>query len=51
MSKKVAIAVIEEAIRTSQAPRLDEKALSDLDAFVHKKMYDPVYVPLIEKRA
>lgn len=51
VSKKVAIAVIEEAIRTSQAPRLDEKALSDLDAFVQKKMYDPVYVPLIEKRS
>ena len=51
VSKKVAIAVIEEAIRTNQAPRLDEKALANLDAFVEKKMYDPVYVPLIEKRS
>lgn len=51
VSKKVAIAVIKEAIRTDQAPRLDEKALSNLDAFVEKKMYDPVYVPLIEKRS
>eukprot|EP00985_Skeletonema_marinoi_P024365 scaffold16879_cov146-Skeletonema_marinoi.AAC.1 len=51
VSKKVAIAVIEEAIRTGQASRLDEKALADLDAFVQKKMYDPVYVPLIEKKA
>ncbi len=51
VSKKVAIAVIEEAIKQGQAPRLDEKALANLDAFVQKKMYDPVYVPLIEKRA
>jgi len=51
VSKKVAIAVIEEAVRQGQAPRLDEKALANLDAFVQKKMYDPVYVPLIEKRA
>ena len=50
VSKKVAIAVIEEAIRTEQAPRLKEKDLADLDAFVSKKMYDPIYVPLIEKR-
>ena len=50
VSKQVAIAVIKEAIRTGQASRLDEKAMVDLDAFVQKKMYDPVYVPLIEKR-
>ena len=51
VSKKVAIAVIEEAIRCGQAEKLDEKARADLDAFVAKKMYDPVYVPLIEKGA
>ena len=50
VSKKVAIAVIEEAIKTDQAPRLIEKDLADLDAFVSRKMYDPIYVPLIEKR-
>ena len=50
VSKKVAIAVIEEAIRTDQAPRLTEKDLADLDAYVSRKMYDPIYVPLIEKR-
>lgn len=51
VSKKVAIAVIEEAIRTDQASKLTEKDLTDLDGFVSRKMYDPVYVPLVEKRA
>ena len=50
VSKKVAIAVIEEAVRTGQASRMTEKDLADLDGFVARKMYDPIYVPLIEKR-
>ena len=50
VSKKVAIAVIEEAIRTGQASKLSQKDIADLDSFVSKKMYDPIYVPLIEKR-
>jgi malic enzyme len=50
VSKKVAIAVIEEAIRTGQASKIKDKHIADLDAFVARKMYDPVYVPLIEKR-
>jgi malic enzyme len=50
VSKKVAIAVIEEAIRTGQAPKLTQKHTADLDAFIARKMYDPLYVPLIEKR-
>jgi malic enzyme len=50
VSKKVAIAVINEAIRTGQASKLSKKELIDLDAFVQSKMYDPIYVPLIEKR-
>jgi len=50
VSKKVAIAVIEEAVRTNQASGLGEKDLEDLNAFVTKKMYDPIYVPLVEKR-
>ena len=48
--KKVAIDVIEEAIRTGQASKLNESDISDLEGFVSRKMYDPVYVPLIEKR-
>ena len=51
VSKKVAVAVIEEAVRTGQASRLSEKALADLDGYVAQKMYDPHYVPLIEKRS
>lgn len=50
VSKKVAIAVMEEAVRTGQASNLKEKDLADLDAFVSRKMYDPIYVPLVEKR-
>jgi hypothetical protein len=50
VSKKVAIAVIEEAIRTGNCTKMSEKDLSDLDAFVQSKMYDPIYVPIIEKR-
>lgn len=50
VSKKVSIAVIEEAIKTGQASKLSEADKLDLDVFVSKKMYDPVYVPLIEKR-
>ena len=50
VSKKVAIAVIEEAIRTGQASKLSSKDVADLDGFISKKMYDPIYVPLIEKR-
>lgn len=50
VSKKVAIAVIEEANRTGQAYKLKEKHMADLDSFVSRKMYDPLYVPLIEKR-
>ena len=50
VSKKVAIAVIQEAVRTGQASKLTQKDLDCLDTFVSNKMYDPVYVPLIEKR-
>lgn len=50
VSKKVAIAVIEEAIRTGQASKLSQNDIEDLDGFISKKMYDPIYVPLIEKR-
>jgi malate dehydrogenase (oxaloacetate-decarboxylating)(NADP+) len=38
VSKKVAVAVIEEAIRTGQASKLKDKHMVDLDAFVARKM-------------
>jgi len=50
VSKKIAIAVIEECIRTGQAFKVLGKDLADIDAFVTRKMYDPIYVPLVEKR-
>lgn len=50
VSKQVAIAVIEEVFRSGEASKLSEKEMSNLDAFVTKKMYDPLYVPLVEKR-
>jgi len=50
VSHRIAVAVIKEAIREGQAPNLTAKDIEDLDSFVSKKMYDPVYVPLVEKR-
>jgi len=50
VSKTVAIAVIEEAIKEGLATKLNEKDKLDLETFVKKKMYDPVYVPLVERR-
>lgn len=38
VSKKVAVAVIEEAIRTGQASKIKDKHVIDLDAFVARKM-------------
>jgi len=29
---------------------LNGKDIDDLETFVEKKMYDPVYVPLVEKK-
>ena len=50
VSKKVAIAVIEQALEEGQATKIQDLHINDLDAFVQKKMYDPMYVPLVEKR-
>ena len=50
VSKSVAIAVIEEAYRTGETTKMSKKDMSNLDNFVQKKMYDPFYVPLVEKR-
>lgn len=50
VSRCVAVAVIEQAMKEGQATKLMDKNIADLHDFVHKKMYDPVYVPLVEKR-
>lgn len=52
VSHRVAVAVIEEAVRTGEVTRvIQETDLANLDSFVTNKMYDPVYVPLVEKRS
>jgi malate dehydrogenase (oxaloacetate-decarboxylating)(NADP+) len=50
VSRTVAVAVIEQAMKEGQAAKLAGKNIEDLDSYVHSKMYDPVYVPLVEKR-
>jgi malate dehydrogenase (oxaloacetate-decarboxylating)(NADP+) len=49
VSHAVAVAVIEEAIRTglNTKVQLEDETLYD---YVNRKMYYPEYVPLIEKR-
>ena len=49
VSHQVAVAVIKQAIEEGQATHINDTKI-DLDDFVSKKMYDPVYVPLVEKR-
>jgi len=51
VSRQVAVAVIEEAVRDGLATKLKGQDLHDLNEFVMSKMYDPVYVPLVEKRS
>jgi len=50
VSHRVAVAVIEEAIRDCLATRVSATEMADLDEFVQHKMYYPEYVPLVEKR-
>jgi malate dehydrogenase (oxaloacetate-decarboxylating)(NADP+) len=50
VSRKVAVAVIEEAIESGMATRISADDRKDIDAFVAGKMYYPEYVPLVEKR-
>ena len=50
VSKNVAVAVAREAYRTGNATKLRKRDMFDLDSYITRKMYDPVYVPLVEKR-
>ena len=50
VSHRIAVAVVEEAVRDGLATRVSAKDARDLDSFVHRKMYYPEYVPLVEKR-
>lgn len=50
VSHRVAVAVVEEAMRDGLATKVSAEDAKDLDEFVARKMYYPEYVPLIEKR-
>lgn len=50
VSHRIAVAVIEEAMRTGLATNISVEDAKDLEGFVARKMYYPEYVPLIEKR-
>ena len=50
VSRRVAVAVIEEAISTGIATTISADDRKDIDDYVARKMYFPEYVPLIEKR-
>ncbi|GMH90526.1 hypothetical protein TL16_g11793 [Triparma laevis f. inornata] len=49
VSKDVACSVIREAWGTGIARRVTEKEMANLEEWVQSKMYDPVYVPIVEK--
>mmetsp|Transcript_42799 Transcript_42799/g.103532 ORF Transcript_42799/g.103532 Transcript_42799/m.103532 type:complete len:645 (+) Transcript_42799:153-2087(+) len=50
VSHKIAVAVIEEAMRDGLATKISAEDARDLNEFVARKMYYPEYVPLVEKR-
>ncbi len=50
VSHTIAVAVIEEAIRTGLNTKVSAENAKNLPAYVDRKMYYPEYVPLIEKR-
>ena len=53
VSRRVAVAVIDEALKHGLATKLTRREVPTheaLDALVHRKMYNPVYVPLVDKR-
>jgi malate dehydrogenase (oxaloacetate-decarboxylating)(NADP+) len=50
VSHRLAVALIQEAIRDGQATKISKGDTEKLDEFVAQKMYYPEYVPLVEKR-
>lgn len=50
VSHAIAVAICREAIRDGLATKVSEADLDNLEAIVHRKMYYPEYVPLVEKR-
>lgn len=50
VSHRIAVAVIQEAVRGGLATKRPPSDLAKLEQFVESKMYYPEYAPLIEKR-
>ena len=50
VSHRIAVAIVEEAIREGLATKISAADAADVDSFVARKMYYPEYVPLVEKR-
>lgn len=50
VSHRIAVAVVEEAIREGIATKITAEDAADVSNFVARKMYYPEYVPLVEKR-
>jgi malate dehydrogenase (oxaloacetate-decarboxylating)(NADP+) len=50
VSHRIAVAVVEEAVKEGIATRISTADQQDVDKFVARKMYYPEYVPLVEKR-
>jgi malate dehydrogenase (oxaloacetate-decarboxylating)(NADP+) len=51
VSHRIAVAVVNEAIRDGLATKITEQDEQDLEAYVLRKMYFPEYVPLVEKQS
>ena len=49
VSHRIAVAVVEEALREGLATKITADEAKDLDGLVARKMYYPEYVPLVEK--
>mmetsp|Transcript_101438 Transcript_101438/g.293411 ORF Transcript_101438/g.293411 Transcript_101438/m.293411 type:complete len:624 (+) Transcript_101438:193-2064(+) len=49
VSHRIAVAVIEEAMREGIATKISAEDAEDLNTYVASKMYYPEYVPLVEK--
>ena len=50
VSHRIAVAVVEEAIREGIATKISVDDAANVSDFVARKMYHPEYVPLVEKR-
>jgi len=50
VSFRIAVEVIKEADRVGLRTKMTHNQMSYLEDYVKSKMYEPIYVPLVEKR-